>query len=219
MIFDIGAVMSGRKQLMFAGLILLPALAQAQIFRLPEQKACEERIIHADRFGKSYHFSWLEQGDDAKWDWEGARNYCRRFCMDAVSIETRAESNWINTVIRTNNIDYIWTGGRKCNFEGCDRPDLQPAITNGWYWAPVGKKIPSPRKCNFCYWSNTGGLKESQPDNREKKQGGNDEGCIGILNDFYGDGIKWHDVECRHKKPVVCQDSDELLDFIFGPEK
>ncbi len=33
---------------------------------------------------------------------------------------------------------------------------------------------------------------------REKKQGGNDEGCIGILNDFYSDGIKWHDIECRH---------------------
>ena len=23
----------------------------------------------------------------------------------------------------------------------------------------------------------------------------------------------------RHKKPVICQDSDELLDFIFGPEE
>ena len=54
---------------------------------------------------------------------------------------------------------------------------------------------------------------------REEKQGGKDEACIGILNNFYDDGIKWHDVECRHKKPVICQDSDELLDFIFGPEK
>ena len=39
----------------------------------------------------------------------------------------------------------IISGGRKCNFEGCDRPDLQPAIINGWYWAPIGKKIPAPR--------------------------------------------------------------------------
>ena len=30
--------------------------------------------------------------------------------MDAVSIETKAESNWINRVIQTNRIDYIWTG-------------------------------------------------------------------------------------------------------------
>ena len=54
---------------------------------------------------------------------------------------------------------------------------------------------------------------------REMKQGGKDEACIGILNNFYEDGVKWHDVECRHKKPIICQDSDELLDFIFGPEK
>ena len=40
---------------------------------------------------------------------------------------------------------------------------------------------------------------------REAKQGGKDEGCIGILNNFYEDGIKWHDIECRHKKPIICQ--------------
>ena len=54
---------------------------------------------------------------------------------------------------------------------------------------------------------------------REQRQGGKDEACIGILNNFYKDGIKWHDVECRHTKPVICQDSDELLDFVFGPEE
>ena len=40
---------------------------------------------------------------------------------------------------------------------------------------------------------------------REAKEGGKDEGCIGILNNFYEDGIKWHDIECRHKKPIICQ--------------
>merc|ERR1712223_634962 len=96
--------------------------------------------------------------------------------------------------------------------------DLQPAIVNGWYWAPTGKRIPAPRKCRYCEWSRSGGLKKPQPDNREAKQGGKDEGCIGILNNFYSDGIKWHDIECRHKKPIICQESDELLDFAFGEE-
>ena len=26
----------------------------------------------------------------------------------------------------SDNIPFIWTGGRKCNFEGCERSDLQP---------------------------------------------------------------------------------------------
>lgn len=200
--------------LLFASLVYVSG---AQIFRLPEERACEQRIIHAERFGKAYHFSW--RLTDQKWDWEGARNYCRRFCMDSVAIEGKPESNWINKIIKQNNLHYIWTGGRKCNFAGCDRPDLQPAIQNGWYWASTGGRIPSPNSCKYCFWSNTGGLEESQPDNREQRQGGNDEACIGILNDFYNDGIKWHDIECRHKKPVICQDSNELLDFVFGPEK
>ena len=29
---------------------------------------------------------------------------------------------------------FFWTSGRKCNFEGCDRDDLQPSIVNGETW-------------------------------------------------------------------------------------
>ena len=173
-------------------------------------------VIHAEKFGKAFHFSWLEAGKNSKWDWEGARNYCREFCMDSISITTEQENEWVTGVIRTNDIPYIWTGGRKCNFDGCDRADLQPAIENGWYWAPTGKRIPSPRKCGYCTWSTTGGARQRQPDNREQRQGGKDEACIGILNNFYKDGIVWHDIECRHKKPVICQESQELLDFAAG---
>jgi hypothetical protein len=34
---------------------------------------------------------------------------------------------------------------------------------------------------------------------------------MAILNDFYDDGIKWHDVACHHRKPFICEDSDVLL--------
>ena len=47
--------------------------------------------MHYQNFGKRYHFSWLSVGVDTKWTWVEARNYCRRFCMDAVSFETRGE--------------------------------------------------------------------------------------------------------------------------------
>merc|ERR1712032_144494 len=124
--------------------LVLPA--SAQIFRLPDADACEKRVIHAERFGKRYHFSWLEAGPNTKWDWEGARNYCRKFCMDSIAINSPAESKWVKNLIRSEELHYIWTGGRKCNFKGCDRKDLQPAILNGWYWAPTGKRIPPPKK-------------------------------------------------------------------------
>ena len=52
---------------------------------------------------------------------------------------------------------YIWTGGRKCNFRGCDRPDLTPNIVNGWFWAARRTKIPAKGDCDFCEWSPTGG--------------------------------------------------------------
>ena len=87
-------------------------------------------------------------------------------------------------------------------------------------------------------------LRRPQPDNREQREGGNDEACIAILNNFYSvsiiqkntiflsdlgpkllqsflpifpsyqDGIKWHDVECTHKKPIICEEIPELLQFI-----
>ena len=76
--------------------------------------------MHESRFGKSYHFSWLAAGRDTKLDWEGARNYCREFCMDSISIETRAENDWVKRVLREQEVAYIWTGGRKCNFRDLD---------------------------------------------------------------------------------------------------
>ena len=53
-----------------------------------------------------------------------------------------------------------------------------------------------------------------QPDNREKEQqGGEEEACMAVLNNFYGDGIKWHDVACHHEKPIVCEDNEGHLAF------
>jgi len=45
-----------------------------------------------------------------------------------------------------------------------------------------------------------------QPDNRAAGENPpHQETCLGILNNFYADGIKWHDVACHHKKPTVCE--------------
>ena len=39
-----------------------------------------------------------------------------------------------------------------------------------------------------------------QPDNRE-----GDEFCLAVLNDFYDDGVTFHDIACHHEKPVICE--------------
>ena len=39
-----------------------------------------------------------------------------------------------------------------------------------------------------------------QPDNRE----GN-EFCVGVLNNFYNDGVRFHDIACHHRKPIICE--------------
>jgi hypothetical protein len=42
---------------------------------------------------------------------------------------------------------------------------------------------------------------QAQPDNRER--GG--EKCLGVLNNFYNDGVKWHDIACHHDKAIICE--------------
>ena len=56
--------------------------------------------VHLEANGKRYHFSWLEVGVNTTFEWEKARNYCRIFCMDSVSIKSVAEYNTIKDVMR-----------------------------------------------------------------------------------------------------------------------
>jgi hypothetical protein len=107
------------------------------------------------------------------------------------------------------SLRFIWTGGRKCNYRGCDRAELQPAIRNGWFWAATNARLPDTAardgSCSFCAWSAAGALGGPQPDNREQAEKGRDEACLAVLNNLYGDGLQWHDVACHHVKPVICQ--------------
>jgi hypothetical protein len=68
------------------------------------------------------------------------------------------------------NVRYIWTSGRKCNFNGCNRPDLQPPNVNGWFWSGSGAKIGPTTQRSSGDWSHTGGFGQPQPDNREAPQ-------------------------------------------------
>lgn len=80
------------------------------------------------------------------------------------------ENEFIKQRIARGNVRYIWTSGRKCNFAGCDRADLQPANVNGWFWSGSGAKIGPTTQRNSGDWSHTGGYGQQQPDNREAAQ-------------------------------------------------
>ncbi|KAG8232444.1 hypothetical protein J437_LFUL012368 [Ladona fulva] len=199
--------------LVFAA-IASPVLGQfvnGRILEPPVPALCAQRKIHEKYGGKGYYFSWLEQSTKSlQEDWLGSRNFCRMRCMDVVSPDTKAENEWIKSKIVAGNQKYIWTSGRVCDFKGCDRPDLQPARVNGWFWTAELKKFDP----NFNDWSSSGGLKVKQPDNREFKQGGPAENCLAILNNFYNDGVNWHDVACHHRKPIVCEENEALLKYV-----
>ncbi|XP_067013814.2 uncharacterized protein [Anabrus simplex] len=192
-----------------------PPAAVGRILEPPVPALCAQRKIHERWNGKGYFFSWRDPqtaGQDE--DWLGARNFCRQRCMDLVSLETQPENEYIKRKIVEGQQKYIWTSGRLCDFDGCNRPDLQPLHINGWFWTAELVKLPPTTDRIQNDWSHTGGTGMPQPDNREFHQGGASENCLAVLNNFYQDGVHWHDVACHHRKPFVCEDSESLIRYV-----
>lgn len=117
-------------------------------------------------------------------------------------------------LIHHSQVKYIWTSGRLCDFKGCDRPDLLPTTVNGWFWTAELQKLAPTTDRQQNDWSENGGIGLPQPDNRELQQGGANENCLALLNQFYNDGVHWHDVACHHRKPWVCEENDALLKYV-----
>ncbi|CAG9769164.1 unnamed protein product [Ceutorhynchus assimilis] len=178
----------------------------------PIPEMCAERTIHeTSPFGQNYFYSWRENIDEE--DWLGSRNICRMRCMDAVSLDTKHENEWIKEKIKNENVAEIWTSGRICDFKGCDRPDLLPKDINGWFWTAIFKKMAPTTDREANDWSSTGGLGFQQPDNRESIYG-KTENCLAVLNNVYNDGIRWHDEVCTRRRHYICEDSEELLRYV-----
>lgn len=49
----------------------------------------------------------------------------------------------------TDDVPYIWTSGRLCDFKGCEgRRDLEPKNIRGWFWSANREKItPTNQVC------------------------------------------------------------------------
>merc|ERR1712142_639693 len=85
---------------------------------LPDARLCAERkqkAGHQANRGKSYWFSWNSDEAvlrNARWNWFTARNYCRKRCMDLISIESRAEQDFIGREMKRAGVREIWSSGR-----------------------------------------------------------------------------------------------------------
>lgn len=135
--------------------------------------------------GKTYLISWrvgqlgFTHGGGDSWC-RGRSNKGKSY--RAISIDNSAEESYFKNLVARENQKYFWTGG---NVRG---------RSISW---------PSGKRYDNVDWSHTGGARppRPQPDNRE----GN-EFCVGVLNNFYRDGVKFHDISCHHKKPVICEE-------------
>ena len=63
-----------------------------------------------------------------------------------------------------------------------------------------------PDLFQFNGWSSTGPLNKPQPDGILKADGFGEQACTALLDDFFGDGLRWHDTKCNDRRHIVCED-------------
>ncbi|XP_037795479.1 uncharacterized protein LOC119590811 [Penaeus monodon] len=139
------------------------------------------QVVDHIQDGSEYHYSWCHD-NNRNYTHTAANNYCANLGpgWQGVSIGSRPEDNFISGVIAAHNLAYIWTSATR--------------TYSGWRWA-------SGEPFLNLNWSATGADGVRQPDNREN----NNEACHAVLNNFYNDGIRWHDIGCHHVKPIICE--------------
>jgi len=143
-----------------------------------------------DNIRRGYVVTW--KNGCSKFTQQDAKEYCNSMGMEPVSLDTPQKQDWFNQLIAQDAQRYFWTGG------------IVDHSQRTVFWSN-GRANPVPFSAS-AHWSHTGGANLPQPDNRAAGENPpHQETCLAILNNFYADGIKWHDVACHHKKPTVCE--------------
>jgi len=165
------------------------------------------------------YFSWRDykaKGVTLQKSWNAARSFCRRRCMDLARLDKEDVGEEVARSVHGGGVFGAWTAGRYCPSGDCKGKDGQKGEYGGddddlrsrWRWVskedgetPVGSR----------FWSNKGGMDRKQPDNLletlyEDKKGEREE-CLAVLNDWYDDGVAWHDMPCVERLPFVCEKS------------
>ncbi|CAG0884988.1 unnamed protein product [Darwinula stevensoni] len=184
----------------------------------PDPRLCSQRPGHEKFDGHYYYLSWRDPTFDHFLSWLEGRNFCRRMCMDLVSLETPEENLFVTGLFESAASQGVtnstWTSGLVCNFPGCEAEELQPARENGWFWSGSGVRISAKGSpTGFTDWSTVGGAGSGQPDDLE-----GEENCIALFGPtVYGDPDghpHWHDVSCHTDRDVVCEDDPKLIEYV-----
>jgi len=130
--------------------------------------------------GKGYLLTWRTGRNNFGWN-DGVK-YCKSQGMKLISLDTKEKAEHFLGLVGRDRAPYFWTGGQV----SADSRTLSwqngesEAVTKGQHpWSFTGRTGP-------------------QPDGGER--------CLAVLNNTYRDGVKYHDVACHHRKPVVCEE-------------
>merc|ERR1711892_1065225 len=130
--------------------------------------------------GKNYLLTWRMGRNN--FDWRGGVSFCKSKGMNLISLDNKEKTEHFLRLVASDRSPYFWSGGQVS----------RDSRTLTW---PNGKTEPIARGQHP--WSFTGRT-GPQPDGGET--------CLAVLNSVYRDGVKFHDVACHHRKPVVCEE-------------
>merc|ERR1712227_274277 len=163
------------------GIFEIPAPSLSQQQSRPSQPSGGSGRGNHQWQGRDYLLSWREGRNS--FSWGAARSYCSGRGMRMVSLDSPAKRDHFMQQVAADGAPYFWAGGRISS----NKTSL--TWENGRTEGISKGRHP---------WSFTGS-RGAQPD------GEGSEDCLAILNNFYNDGVKFHDVGCSHAKPTVCE--------------
>lgn len=115
---------------------------------LPKLDKCNGRFKEAQYKNRNFFYSGNNpELKDKRLDWLDSRNTCREYCMETVSFETQEKFDFYKTYLKKNEIPFVWTSGRLCDFDGCEgRWDLLPKRIKGWLWSANQEQLADTNK-------------------------------------------------------------------------
>lgn len=108
-------------------------------------------------------------------------------------METFEEDKFVTNFLTRGKVYGVWLGGKTCTHDKCLTGEKSV-----WVWEPTRNYINKADRYNN--WSKSGPKGLTQPDNFTTR-----EACLAVLNNWYNDGVSWHDLECDDHLPFVCE--------------
>jgi len=148
--------------------------------RTPKALASPKPKGNYEYDGNRYLLTWRTGHNN--FDWSGGVRHCQSKGMKLISLDSKEKSEHFLNLVKTDRAPYFWSGGQ------VSRDSRTLTWQNGEEESIRRGQHP---------WSFTGRT-GPQPDGGET--------CLAVLNSVYRDGVKYHDVACHHRKPVVCEE-------------